>query len=329
MAKKKVKLEAAEFVAPFKSLRRESVAMAGGKGAQLGEMLNAGLPVPDGFVVLAAAFDYFTNTAQVDAKTSIDELAYQEINKVDSSNVAAVNQLSEKIRKLIMKARVPLEIEKAIYAQYDSLKAEYVAVRSSATAEDAATASWAGELETYTHITRKGLVEAVKKCWASLYTPRAIVYRIEQKLRHEEVSVGVVVQKMVESEVSGVAFTVHPVSKDAKKLVIEAGLGLGESVVSGKITPDNYLVDKEEMFIEDITIAKQTNLLKKVKGKTTEVKIPAKEQEKQKLSGQQIMELAEICKKIEAHYRSPQDIEWALEKGRFYIVQSRPITTLG
>jgi pyruvate,water dikinase len=322
------KLEEAEFVAPFTALRRESVAKAGGKGAQLGEMLNAGLPVPDGFVVLAAAFDYFTNTAKVEAK-SIDEIAYQEINSIDSSDVKAVNQLSEKIRNLIMAAKIPDGIEKAVYNQFDELKAEYVAVRSSATAEDAATASWAGELETYTHINRKGLVEAVKKCWASLYTPRAIVYRIEQKLRHEEVSVAVVVQKMVESEVSGVAFTVHPVSKDEKKMVIEAGLGLGESVVSGKITPDNYLVDKEEMFIEDISIAKQTNLLKKVKGKTTEVKIPLKEQETQKLSGKQIMELAEICKRIEEHYQSPQDIEWALEKGKFYIVQSRPITTLG
>ena len=322
------KMEEGEFVAPFKVLRRESVARAGGKGAQLGEMLNAGLPVPDGFVVLAASFDYFTNNAKVEGK-SIDEIAYQELNKVDSNDVKAVNALSEKIRNMILKAEIPSEIEKAILNQFGQLKAEYVAVRSSATAEDAATASWAGELETYTHITRKDLVEAVKKCGASLYTPRAIVYRIEQKLRHEEVSVAVVVQKMVESEVSGVAFTVHPVSKDDKKMVIEAGLGLGESVVSGKITPDNYLVDKEEMFIEDITIAKQTNLLKKVKGKTTEVKIPAKDQEKQKLSGQEIMELAEICKMIEEHYQSPQDIEWALEKGKFYIVQSRPITTLG
>jgi len=325
MAEKTVE---AEFVAPFKELHRESVAKAGGKGAQLGEMLNAGLPVPDGFVVLAASFDYFTNQAKVEGK-SIDEIAYQEINKIDSGDVKAVNALSEKIRKMIMRAEIPDGIGKAIHHHFKGLKAEYVAVRSSATAEDAATASWAGELETYTHITGKGLLEAVKKCWASLYTPRAIVYRIEQKLRHEEVSVAVVVQKMVESEVSGVAFTVHPVSKDEKKMVIEAGLGLGESVVSGKITPDNYLVDKEEMFIEDISIAKQMSLLKRVKGKTTEVKIPAKEQEKQKLSGQQIMELAEICKKIEAHYQSPQDIEWALEKGKFYIVQSRPITTLG
>jgi pyruvate,water dikinase len=325
---KKVSLEEIEFIAPFKQLRRESVARAGGKGAQLGEMLNAGLPVPNGFVVLTASFDYYTNNAMVDPKTSIDELAYKLISELDVSDVKKINAVSEQIKHAIMKGKMPKEMEQAVLSAYDALKANYVAVRSSATAEDAADASWAGELESYTHITKKNLLETVKKCWASLYTPRAIFYRIEKKLRHEEVAVAVVVQKMVESEVAGVAFTVHPVTNDEKKIVIEAGLGLGESVVSGKITPDNYIVDKDEMFIEDITVSNQQTMIKKVKGESQEIKVPGKDQEKQKLTGQQIIQLAEICKNIEAHYKHPQDIEWAVEGNEFFIVQSRPVTTL-
>lgn len=312
-----------EFVAFFKDLSRESVARAGGKGAQLGEMFNNGISVPEGFVVLTASFDKFTNDSEIDAEI------YKLIEEVDENNINAVNELSEKIRDMVFDAEIPSEIESKIKGSFIELNAEFVAVRSSATAEDAAEASWAGELETYTNVKEESLIEAVKKCWASLFTPRAIVYRIENKLRHEEVSVAVVIQKMVQSEVAGVSFTVNPISKDNNKMMIEAGFGLGEAVVSGEITPDNYIVDKEEEYIENIQVNKQEFMYARTGNGTEKLPVPEDEQEKQKLEGKQIMELAGICMNIEKHYQSPQDIEWALEKGKFYIVQTRPITTLG
>ncbi|MFH1696218.1 MAG: PEP/pyruvate-binding domain-containing protein, partial [Candidatus Micrarchaeota archaeon] len=238
------------------------------------------------------------------------------------------NKASEKIRKEIFKGIIPKEIEESIWKEFNVLKANYVAVRSSATAEDAKDASWAGELDTFTHITKKGLLEAIKKCWSSLFTPRAIFYRIEKKLARKKVSVGVVVQKMVGSNSSGVAFTVNPITKNKNEIVIEAAFGLGESVVSGSVTPDNYKVNKKEMFIENIEVNKQEHMLTLKSGKTQKVKVKTSEQENQKLSGQKIIELAELCKKIEIHYNFPQDIEFALEKDKLFIVQSRPITTL-
>jgi pyruvate,water dikinase len=213
-------------------------------------------------------------------------------------------------------------------SEFKKLKAQYVAVRSSATAEDSKTASWAGELETYLNTTEKDLLNKVKKCWSSLFTPRAIFYRHEKKLLKSKVSVAVVVQKMIQSEVSGICFTVHPVTKDKNQMILEAGLGLGEAIVSGQITPDSYVLDKRDWSIMDINIAEQTMMIAK-KGKiTAQIKLPKAKGGKQKLAGKQIVELAKLCGTIEKHYGFPCDIEWAMEKGKFYITQSRPITTL-
>ena len=223
---------------------------------------------------------------------------------------------------------IPKQIEKNILSAFDQLKAKYVAVRSSATAEDSATASWAGELESYLGIQRKNLIKSVQQCWSSLFTPRAIFYRIEKKLSVQHVSVAVVIQKMLESEVAGVCFTVHPVTRDHNQMVIEASWGLGESVVSGKVTPDTYIVNKEKMSILDISVAKQTTEIIRVGQITQERKVPIAKANQQCLSDKNILELAKICQNIEKHYGFPCDIEWAQEKGKFYIVQSRPITTL-
>jgi len=204
-----------------------------------------------------------------------------------------------------------------------------VAVRSSATAEDSSTASWAGELDTYLNTTEKNLIGRVKDCWSSLFTARAIFYRFEKGLRNSKVSVAVVIQEMVQSEISGIAFTVHPVTKNKNQMIIEAGFGLGEAIVSGQITPDSYVIDKRDFSILDINIAEQQKMLVRKTGAGNVWKnVHCQKTECQKLSGQQIIQLAKICSGIEKHYGKPEDIEWAFAGGKFFITQSRPITTL-
>jgi len=315
-----------DYTLRFDELSRSSVAIAGGKGAQLGEMTRASIPVPPGFVVTTHAFDEFITHHNLQEKIN------EELGKVAQSDTASVNAASEKIRAIIEKAYIPKEIEANAIRQFDLLGAKYVAVRSSATAEDASAASWAGELDTYLNTTRETLLDAIRMCWSSLFTPRAIFYRFEKGLQNTHVSVGVVVQKMVQSEVSGVTFTANPVTKNLGEMVIEAGYGLGEAIVSGMITPDNYIVDKGDAVLMDVNIGEQEQMIVKSetdgKAANETLEVPAERRSMQKLAGKQILELARICHGIEKHYGSPQDIEWALEGGKFYIVQARPITTL-
>lgn len=313
-----------DLVLPFSKINKSSVGIAGGKGASLGEMSGAGIPVPPGFVVLADMFDRFVQESNIIADIQA------ELEKVDYKDTNSIDRASNVIRAIIRKTKVPADIQTVILNSFQNLGAKFVAVRSSATAEDSKTASWAGELETYLYVTKDKLVDTVKTCWSSLFTPRAIFYRHEKKLLKTKVSVAVVVQKMVNSEISGIAFTVHPVTKDYNQMIIEAGYGLGEAIVSGMITPDSYIIDKKEELILDVSIARQEKMIitKGATGGTKTVVVPKAKQEKQKLAGPKIMELAKLCAKIEKHYGHPQDIEWALEKGNLYIVQSRPITTL-
>lgn len=314
-----------KYVRHFSSLSKKDVGIAGGKGAALGEMFNAGIAVPHGFVVITPAFDAFIEHNELDERIKSALFAVEHKN-----DPASVDEASKKIRAMIDEGDIPKDVEDAIVKEYQKMATEFVAVRSSATAEDGANASWAGELESYTDITEEDLVNRVKLCWSSLFTPRAIFYRFEKKMEHQRVSVGVVVQKMVDSAVSGVAFSVNPVTKNYNQIIIEAGLGLGESVVAGIITPDNYLVNKPEEFIEDITVNSQETMITRVKGQSTSIPVPADLQESQKLKGKEIIELAKMVKHIENHYKHPVDIEWAYDKGdgKLYIVQCRPITTL-
>jgi pyruvate, water dikinase len=311
------------FVKSFKELNKKSVSIAGGKGASLGEMFNNKIPVPDGFVVLASAFECFIE--ETDINIEIDS----ELEKVNKNDVNSVDSASRVIQALILKKQIPKDIGDEITKQFKTQKLDLVAVRSSATAEDSSTASWAGELESYLCVTSDNLLESVKKCWASLFTPRAIFYRIEKGMSKIKVSVAVVVQKMISSEVSGITFTVHPVTRDKNQMIIEAGYGLGEAIVGGLITPDSYVINKKTKDILDINVAEQEiKIVQQAKGLIKKVRTEKNERESRKLNGKQILELVKICINIENHYGFPCDIEWAYEKGKFYIVQSRPITTL-
>lgn len=312
------------YTKSFHNLGKDDANIAGGKGASLGEMTNAKIPVPPGFVVLADSFEKFIKLTKIDVK--IDAI----IKKVNHKKIESVEQASKQIQELILNADTPKEISKEITSEFKKLKTKYVAIRSSATSEDSADAAWAGQLDSFLNTTENSILENVKKCWASLFTPRAIFYRFEKGLQKTKISVAVVVQKMVASEVSGIAFSVHPVTEDYNQLIIEAGLGLGEAIVSGQITPDSYVVSKYPQKIVDKNInTQERGMYRHQSNSGNEWKnIPAIVGEKQCLSDKQILEVANLIIKIENHYGFPCDIEWAYEKGKFYIVQSRPITTL-
>ncbi len=236
---------------------------------------------------------------------------------------------SEKIRGLIESRDVPGDIAKEIKEEFQKMNSEFVAVRSSATAEDGAEHAWAGQLESFLNTKEETLLDNVRKCWGSLFTPRAIFYRFEKGLHDTDISVAVVVQKMVQSEVSGIAFSVHPITEDYNQLIIEAGYGLGEAIVSGSITPDSYVVEKEPRKIVDTNINTQMRgLFRNQSGGNEWINISEPKASSQVLTEAQILELAELIINIENHYGFPCDIEWAYENGKFYIVQSRPITTL-
>ena len=306
----------------FKDIDSKSVDEAGGKGASLAEMIKARMPVPPGFVVLASAFDRFLQETELDAE--IEAI----LKKVKPRDINSVDKASAEIREMMAETKVPNDLENDVRQAFKKLGTKYVAVRSSATAEDSKVASWAGELETYLNVIDKYLIKSVMKCWSSLFTPRAIFYRFEKKLHRKPVSVAVVVQKMVQSEVSGIAFTVHPVTKDYNQMVIEAGFGLGEAIVSGQVTPDTYIIHKDDFSILDISVSEQSMMIVRSDKGNVHKKLNTKQGGKQKLTGRQIVELAKLCKRIEQHYKHPQDIEWAWVNGKFYITQSRPITTL-
>jgi len=319
-----------KYILPFAKLSKNDISIAGGKGASLGEMTRAGIPVPQGFVISADAFEYFVSQKSRKEVAEVGLEIKSQLRKVNFKDTNSIDHASNVIRDIMHDTLIPKVLAEEIVKEFRKLKAKYVAVRSSATAEDSSIASWAGELESYLNTTEKTLLRNVRHCWSSLFTPRAIFYRYEKKMSDQKVSVAVVVQEMVESEISGIAFTVHPVTKDRNQMIIEAGLGLGEAIVSGQITPDSYVVDKRDFSILDINVSEQTKMLvrKGASGGNTWKTVAKKEQSSQVLTGRQIIELSKICLNIEKHYKKPQDIEWAFAKGKFYITQSRPITTL-
>ncbi|NTW14028.1 MAG: hypothetical protein HGA31_03305 [Candidatus Moranbacteria bacterium] len=297
--------------------------IAGGKGASLGEMLNAGIPVPDGFVILSTTFETFLRGADL-AKEIDDVLA-----SVDLESIGGIDVASGKIQGLIRSAEIPSDIANEIKERFAGLGSEFVAVRSSATAEDGAEHAWAGQLESYLNVTGDILLEKVRDCWSSLFTPRAIFYRFEKGLRDTKISVAVVVQKMVDSEISGIAFSVHPVTEDRDQIIIEAGFGLGEAIVSGSVTPDGYVVGKAHRNIVDVNVNNQSKALYRKRGGGNEWKdLPETAGSRQALTPDQILELSDIVVRIENHYGFPCDIEWAYADGAFFVTQSRPITTL-
>lgn len=311
------------FTKNFKELNKGDAGIAGGKGASLGEMTKAGIPVPGGFVVLSTTFDRFLEETDLTAEVA------SILETVDHKEIHTVENASEKIQGLIKNVIMPADIATEIKKEFEALDLKYVAVRSSATAEDGQDHAWAGQLDSFLNTTEADLLQKVQFCWASLFTPRAIFYRFEKGLYTTQISVAVVVQKMINSEISGIAFSVHPVTEDFNQLIIEAGFGLGEAIVSGSVTPDSYVVEKVPRKIIDINVYTQSRALYRVDSGGNEWKeVKEPQASSQVLNEAQISELSEIILGIEKHYGFPCDIEWAFEGGKFYIVQSRPITTL-
>ncbi|CAI1491961.1 MULTISPECIES: phosphoenolpyruvate synthase [Thermococcus] len=332
------------FIRWFEELSKKDVPLVGGKGANLGELTNAGIPVPPGFCVTAEAYKYFVENVKVEDGRTLQEWIMDIISKTNVDDSKQLQENTAKIREKIIQMPMPEEIAKEIEDAYKKLSqrfgkdAVYVAVRSSATAEDLPEASFAGQQETYLDVYGvDDVIDKVKKCWASLWTARATFYRAKQGFDHSKVYLSAVVQKMVNSEKSGVMFTANPVTNDRNEIMINASWGLGEAVVSGSVTPDEYIVEKGTWKIKEKFIAKKEVMVVRnpETGKGT-VYVKVAEYlgpewvEKQVLTDEQIVEVAKLGAKIEEHYGWPQDIEWAYDKddGKLYIVQSRPITTL-
>jgi len=312
----------------FDEVTKKDIPLVGGKGANLGEMTNAGIPVPGGFIVTAAAYYDFIE------KTGLQKHIKALLEPVDVHDSRQLQDIADQVQKLVEGAQMPAETAGAIEEAYVKMGKGLVAVRSSATAEDLPEASFAGQQATFLNVEgEKDVVRAVQDCWASLFGARAIFYRQEQGFDHFKVGIAVPVQHMVQSEAAGVMFTVEPTTNDREKIAIESVLGLGEMIVSGDVTPDHYIVSKADVKILTKEIKKQEwKLVKKAgaHGKTDNVKInlTPEEQAKQKITDDEIIALAKIGKQLEDHYDFPQDVEWATEKGEIFIVQTRPITTI-
>lgn len=224
--------------------------------------------------------------------------------------------------------KLPIEVKEEILHAFDLLGSERVAVRSSAIAEDSLSASWAGQLESYLNTTRDTVIEHICQCWNSIQSERALAYAAEKNISEDKLLVAVVVQKMIDAEVSGVLFSVNPISKDTNEIMIEAGYGLGEMLVQGLITPDNFIVDKKNYHIKEKTINSQNRMLIYRDGQNKEIPIPQDMQDKQCIDDRFIKELTKLACIIENHYGFPCDIEWAKMGEKLFILQSRPITTL-
>ncbi len=331
-----------DFVKWFSELNKDSGLVAGGKGANLAEIYNLKIPVPPGFVVTAQAYDYFIE------KSGIKEKIKGLLETIDYENTQLLNEVTEKIRKSIIDSEFPKEMEEEIIDSYESLGAEdlssvygsaldilnnahepiFVAVRSSATTEDLAEASFAGQQDSYVNIKgHKQLLTSIRKCFASMFTSRATYYRHKKGFKHEQAHLAVVVQKMVDSSKSGVIFSKDPTYKN-ENIIMESVFGLGEGIVSGKITPDKYVISKD-LEIVDIKVAdKKIALTKNSSGEQIVVNLREEKSKQQVLTNSEIIKLSNIALNLEEHYKKPQDIEFAIEQDEIYIVQTRPITTM-
>ena len=312
----------------FDEVAKDDVPIVGGKGANLGEMTGAHIPVPPGFIVTSSGYYEFLY------QSNISDKILAQLKSLDTSDSKRLQQVAAKIKKLILAAPMPAEIAKEIKAAYSKLGRGLVAVRSSATAEDLPEASFAGQQSTFLNVEGEdNVVTAVQACWASLFEPRAIYYRHQQGFDHFKIGIAVPVQKMVASETSGVMFTIEPVTSDSSKMVIEAIYGLGEGLVSGEVNPDLYIIDKNDLSISSKRLSRQKHQLSRNtatnnKKTNTWQPLPPLAQTQQKLTDEDVLQLAKLGKQLEDHYQSPQDIEWARENNKFYIVQTRPVTTI-
>lgn len=327
-----------KYIKFFNEIKKDDLPVVGGKGANLGEMTGNGLPVPPGFCLTAGAYKDFIHYAE------LDEVITFLIESLNVDDVEQLNDVSKEIRQKIMEAPILPELEEEIKKSYLDFSKSInmtdpeVAVRSSATAEDLPDASFAGQQDTYLHIRgEKELVNHVKMCWASLWTGRAIYYREKQHFDHFDVLLSAVVQKMVNAKKAGVMFTANPINKSTDEMMINSSWGLGEAVVSGTVTPDEYIIDKKTKEIKEKHVASKLSMVvKKEVGVGTEVVnvedyLGKDAVEAESLTREELNKLIEMGLKIENIYGSVQDTEWAFDKdtGDFYFLQSRPITTIG
>ena len=323
-----------DYILDFERVDKRSLAEVGGKNASLGEMIKAGIRVPPGFAVTTESYVGFLRDS------GIQDDIYRILSEFNQADVEALNRASEKVQGLIQGVPMPEEIHAAIQEGYDSLcrKCDVpmvpVAIRSSATAEDLPTASFAGQQDTYLWIQGvDDVTRRVRDCWASLFTPRAISYRVRNKFEHDKVFISVGIQKMVNAKAAGVLFTLNPTDGDRSKVVLEGNWGLGETVVSGSVTPDRFVIDKVIMEPSEKVIS-----LKHImccydpeKGGVSDVEVPEDMQKKCCLENGEVIELVRAAKLIEAHYGCPMDIEWAIDSDfgfpeSLFIVQARPET---
>jgi phosphoenolpyruvate synthase/pyruvate phosphate dikinase len=274
------------YTITFQDISSKDVKIVGGKGAALGELIHAGFPVPQGFVITTKAYQSFHDK------------------------------------------NLPNSFKEEIERAFDALKAQRVAVRSSAIAEDSPIASWAGQLESYLNVTKENLFENIQTCWYSVKNARAQSYAKDQNIEKERLAIAVVIQKMIDSEVSGVMFTQNPVNNNSNEIVVESCYGLGELLVQGLLTPDNFIITKDTFAIKKIFSHNQMQMLVYKDGKQKQVNIPKEWHEKSTLINTQLENLTKLAKRIENYFGKPQDIEWAIEVGKIYITQARPITTL-
>ncbi len=325
-----------KYVIWFKDLQKDDLPIAGGKGLNLGIMYNLGLPVPGGFAVTTQAYKEYLE------RTKLREKIAPLLQGLNVEDTDTLQKKAEQVQQLILKTPIPDDIAEEIRLNYELLGAErkkaaelvdakdvFVAVRSSASAEDLPTASFAGQQATFLNVKGKDqAVAAVLACWASLFTARAIYYRTKHGFEHMKVFISAIVQKMVNAEQSGVMFTINPATNHADEMVIEAIYGLGELIVGGEVNPDLYIVDKKTRDIKKIEVRKKDfGLFRNEWGKNEKKEIPKELQARQVIPDTIIQELARLGKKLEEHYGKPQDVEWAVEKGQVYIVQTRAVTT--
>jgi len=317
-----------KFIWWFKEIGKEDIPLVGGKGANLGEMVRIGMPVPPGFILSSAAYYHFIEV------NSLKEKIKEYLSQTDKNLPESYTRASEKIKKLIVSSPIPKEITLEVVKAYTKMcglfKNLFVAVRSSATAEDLPDASFAGQQRTFLNVKGEvNLMEAVRECWASLFEPRAIFYREEKGFDHFKVGLAIPVQKMIQSQISGIMFTCDPVTSAKNIIIVDAIYGLGELIVQGEVTPDHFVVDAQNFKILQKIISKQSIQLIKKNDQTKKFSVPESLQEKQKITDKEVVKIAQYGSKLQKHYFFPQDVEFALDKERkIYIVQTRPVTTL-
>ena len=313
------------YVLSLNQITKEDVDLVGVKGANLGEVKRLGVSTPDGFVLTSKAYSDFLNKNDISGKIG------SILSTLDFKNTELLNEISNQVKKLVQGSFFPEDTELQIRRAYLNLLksgTKHVAVRSSAISEDLAEASFAGQFATFLNVaSERQLMDSIKKCWGSLYSPRALLYREERGLGQAKIGIAVLVQAMVQSEVSGVMFTIDPVTNNKSRVVIEAGWGLGNLMVQSIVTPDHFEIAKQNFTIINKKISTQEKQLVLTDRGDKEIPVSKEFKDAQKISDEDLIKLAKIGKEIENFYLFPQDIEWALEEGKIFILQSRPVTT--